>query len=159
MKKLIRSILNKFDIEIKRKNPELKNNLSFDDIYKIKINKNPIIFDVGANKGQSIERFKKIFPDSLIHAFEPNTFEYEILKNKYRDDKKIILNNFAVGDKKETKSFYITAKSGSSSFNKLNLNSEWLKKRSKQFNTSTNGYTKSIEKVNIITLDEYCKKK
>ena len=158
MKKLIRSILNKFDIEIKRKNPELKNNLSFDDIYKIKINKNPIIFDVGANKGQSIERFKKIFPDSLIHAFEPNTFEYEILKNKYRDDKKIILNNFAVGDKKETKSFYITAKSGSSSFNKINLNSEWLKKRSKQFNTSTSGYTKSIEKVNIITLDEYCKK-
>ena len=78
MKKLIRSILNKFSIEIKRKNPELKNNLSFDDIYKIKINKNPIIFDVGANKGQSIERFKKIFPNAEIHSFEPNKDEFII---------------------------------------------------------------------------------
>ena len=151
MKKLIRSILNKFSIEIKRKNPELKNNLSFDDIYKIKINKNPIIFDVGANKGQSIERFKKIFPNAEIHSFEPNKDEFINLKNKYQSDNTITINNFGVGDLLEKKNLYITAKSGSSSFNKLNPNSEWLKKRSKQFNTSNDGYTKSIETVNIIT--------
>lgn len=32
----------------------------------------PIIFDVGANIGQSITLFKKMFPFSNIHAFEPS---------------------------------------------------------------------------------------
>ena len=46
--------------------------LSFNDIHQAKINTdNPIIFDVGANKGQSIRRFKNIFPKSTIHSFEP----------------------------------------------------------------------------------------
>ena len=32
----------------------------------------PIIFDVGAHKGESINFFKSIFPRSLIYSFEPN---------------------------------------------------------------------------------------
>ena len=31
----------------------------------------PIIFDVGANIGQTLEEFKKIWPESNIHCFEP----------------------------------------------------------------------------------------
>ena len=43
-----------------------------DHLYKILIpNKNPIIFDVGANIGQSIRLFKNHFPSSQIYAFEP----------------------------------------------------------------------------------------
>jgi len=156
MKKIIKKILLSFGLDIRKINPELKNRLTFDEIYKLKIKNNPIIFDIGANKGQSIKRFRKIFPNSVIYAFEPNIFEYEILKNKYKEDKKIILNNFAVGDKRETKSFYITAKSGSSSFNKVNFDTKWIEKRSKQFNTTKEGYIKSIENVKVIKLDDYC---
>jgi len=43
---------------------------TFNQTYKDNI-KNPIIFDVGANEGQSIKRFKSIFPKSIIHSFEP----------------------------------------------------------------------------------------
>ena len=47
--------------------------VTFDDINKIQIEKtNPIIFDVGANEGQSIERFQNLFPESFIHSFEPD---------------------------------------------------------------------------------------
>ena len=35
------------------------------------------IFDVGANKGQSIDFFCKIFQNPIIHAFEPNPVLYK----------------------------------------------------------------------------------
>ena len=53
--------------------------MTFDQIYK-KIKSNPIIFDIGANQGQSIERFKKIFNNPIIHAFEPVDFEFKKLE-------------------------------------------------------------------------------
>ena len=155
MKKIIHNIFKVFGLNVSRINPEIKD-LSFDDIYKLKIKKKPIIFDVGANRGQSIERFKKIFDKPIIHAFEPIKFEFEKLKDKYKNDENVILNNFAVGDKEEKKEFYITAKTGTSSFNKLTPNTNWLKTRSKQFNTSLENYTKEVVEVNVITLNKYC---
>ena len=59
-KKKIKNLFNFFGLEIKKKDKEIVN-LSFDEIYKIKIKENPIIFDVGANQGQSIERFIRGF--------------------------------------------------------------------------------------------------
>ena len=159
LKKIAKRILDLFQIEIKRKNKEVFQDLSFDDIYKKKITRNPIIFDVGANQGQSIERFKKIFKSPIIHAFEPVEFEFKKLKEKYSKDKNIILNNYAVGEKKESKCLYITAKTGTSSFNKVKNNTDWLKKRSQQNNTTLDGYTKSKETVKVITLDSYCLEK
>jgi len=157
MKKIVKKIFNSIGLDIKRLNPELKNNLSFDEIYQLKIKDNCTIFDIGANKGQSIERFRKIFPNSIIHSFEPNKAEFEIINKKYQNDKKIIINNIAIGDKIEKKNFFITALSGTSSFNKLNLNTQWIKKRSSQYNTSIEGYTKKVVEVDVLTLDQYCK--
>ena len=106
MKKIVKKIFNSIGLDIKRLNPELKNNLSFDEIYQLKIKDNCTIFDIGANKGQSIERFRKIFPNSIIHSFEPNKAEFEIINKKYQNDKKIIINNIAIGDKIEKKKFF-----------------------------------------------------
>ena len=157
-KKIIKKIFNFFSLEINKINKEIKN-LTFDDIYKEKIKKNnPIILDVGANQGQSIERFKKIFQNPIIHAFEPIKFEFDILKDKYSNDKNVILNNYAIGDKNEIKDFYITAQTGNSSFNKLKPNTDWLKKRSQQFNTTLDNFTKEKQRIEIRTLDDYCMK-
>ena len=156
MKKIIKKILRSFNIDIKRIHPELKNSLSFDEIYGKKIQYNPTIFDVGANKGQSIERFKKIFPNCLIHAFEPLKSEYLIIKERYRKDANVIINNFALGDKVETKDINVTVNSGNSSFNSINQNTDWLKVRSKQYKTSELEYVKSKQVVEINTLDKYC---
>ena len=62
MKKLIKNIFSAVGLEIKRKpNKREINYLTFDKIYqKIIRNDKPIIFDIGANKGQSIDRFLKI---------------------------------------------------------------------------------------------------
>jgi len=157
LKKFIKKTFKYFGLEINKINKEIKN-LSFDEIYKEKIKKNPIIFDVGANKGQSIDRFKKIFENPIIHAFEPIKFEFDILKKKYSEDNSVILNNYAIGDKNEIKEFHIMAQTGNSSFNKLTSNTDWLKIRSKQFSTSMEGFTKETQKVEIKTLDQYCEK-
>ena len=158
-KKIIKKTFNYFGLDIKRKNnnKEIKL-LTFDEIYKEKIKKNPVIFDIGANQGQSIERFKKIFDKPVIHAFEPIKFEFEKLKKRYSEDKNIFLNNCAVGEKNYFKDFYITAKTGNSSFNKLKSDTDWLKTRSYQFKTSLEGYTKETKSIKIITLDNYCLK-
>lgn len=42
----------------------------------------PVIFDVGANVGQSIELFQSIFPDCHIYAFEPTASCVETLRKK-----------------------------------------------------------------------------
>ncbi len=156
MKKIIKKFLKKINIDIRRIDPEIKKDLSFDDIYQKKIKNNPIIFDVGANRGQSIERFKKIFPMSTIHSFEPVFSEYSYMKNKYKNDSNVIINNFALGDRSDQKKINVTVKTGNSSFNNIKSNTEWIKKRSKQYNTTEKNYIKSQETVKIITLDEYC---
>ena len=79
--------------------------------------------------------------------------------SKFKNNKNIFLNNFALGDKIEEKEFNVTAKTGNSSFNKINLGTDWLKLRSKQYNTSEEGYVTSVQKVNVIKLDDYCKDK
>lgn len=59
LKKIAKRILDLFQIEIKRKNKEVFQDLSFDDIYKKKITRNPIIFDVGANQASQLKDLKK----------------------------------------------------------------------------------------------------
>ena len=65
------------------------------------------------------------------------------------------MNNIALGEKQEIKEFNITAATSTSSFNKINMGTEWLKTRSKQYNTSEAGYVTKVEKVKIDTLDNY----
>ena len=59
----------------------------------------PIIFDVGANVGQTLDKFKKLWPESIIHCFEPITEFYDtLLKNSLKYDE-VSCHNFAFGDK------------------------------------------------------------
>ena len=82
---------------------------------------------------------------------------------KFKNNKNIFLNNFALGDKTEEKEFNITAQTWNSSFNKINSGKDWLKARSKELNTTEPGpivkdfNVTSTQKVNVIRLDDYYK--
>src|SRR5437867_12180881 len=43
----------------------------------------PVIFDVGANWGQSIETFLRHFERPIIHAFEPGTDAFRELQRRF----------------------------------------------------------------------------
>lgn len=113
------------------------------------------IIDVGAHHGESIERFKKLFPDSTVHSFEPDEENFAALKENTKNTKNAHLNNVGVGAKKEKLTFYRNLKSNTSSFNPINENSEWAKKRSTQRGISPEKYTQKSYKVDIIDLDSY----
>ena len=158
IKKFIKQTINKLGFDLRRINRNSKLKYSnFDDLLKDKISINPIILDVGGNKGQSIEKYLKIFDKPIIHSFEPIKTEFDYMFNKFKNYKNIFLNNFALGDKTEEREFNVTANTGNSSFNKINLGTDWLKVRSKQYNTSQEGYVTSIQKVNVKKLDDYLK--
>lgn len=158
MKNFLKQILKKqfktLGYNVSKINNETPNQ-DFDEILKKYLPKKPVIFDVGANQGQSIERFNKIFKDPVIHAFEPIDFEFKNLIKKYSRNKNIILNNFALGSEDSSQKLNITAKTGNSSFNKIRTGTEWLKKRSEQYHTSEDGYVLKSQDVKIKKLDQY----
>jgi len=159
IKKNIKKLLNALGFDLIRYDKEIQN-LSFDQIIKKKlIKRNPIIFDVGANEGQSIKKYLNILKNPIIHSFETVSSAFNIMSERFSGNKKIYLNNFALGKKKEKKIINITKKTENSSFYKINQNTDWLKKRSKQYRTDQKNYSKEKELVSLITLDQYCKKR
>ena len=156
MKKLIKKIFNQIGIDIKKIDKD-NINIDFEDLLKKKIKKNPLIFDVGANRGQSIETYKKIFENPIIHSFEPIKSEFKIMAERYKNEENVFLNNCALGSQIEQKELNITVNTKNSSFNRT-IDSDWLKKRSKEFNVKPADYITSKQKVNVITLDHYCEK-
>ena len=158
MKKLLKNIFRTFGFEISRVPDEKEmKNLSFDEIFKKIIkNEKPVIFDIGANKGQSRDRFLKVSNNAVIHSFEPNIDEFDLLKKKYNKNKNIKLNNIALGEKKRKKYFNVTEHSANSSFLDLKKDTNWIKLRSSQLNIDKENYIKKKLEVDIETLDAYC---
>ena len=153
-KNLIQSVVKFFGykiIKIEKKVIE-----QFDDWTKFLINKSqPIVFDVGGGKGQSIKRYKKIFKSPIIHTFEPNIEELNILKKKYENDKNVYLNSKAVSEKIESLELNITGSSSFSSFNKIMPNTDWLTNKKKKYNIDNSDFVVKKIECNTTDLDSY----
>jgi FkbM family methyltransferase len=70
-----------------------------DIIWKIKGYRLEIVFDVGANTGQSINYFLEKHPNCQIFAFEPSQSCFTSLKHKFKKLRNIVLFNYAIGNK------------------------------------------------------------
>lgn len=85
------------------------------EIYRFQCSKqNPYIIDCGANIGLSVIYFKKLFPDSLILAFEPDENIFNILcKNMVTFDLQgITLSNKALWGMESCVPFYMEGADG-----------------------------------------------
>lgn len=65
----------------------------------------PVVFDVGANVGQSIQMFQRVFKSPTIHAFEPAAECFEQLQ-KADYGVKVKLHQCALGDCCEERIFH-----------------------------------------------------
>ncbi|MFA6554503.1 MAG: FkbM family methyltransferase [Candidatus Paceibacterota bacterium] len=65
-----------------------------------------IIFDVGANVGQTTQKYRKLFPKSKIFGFEPFKDVFKIYSNNTDGDKMTLRNNIALSNHTGTASFY-----------------------------------------------------
>lgn len=87
---------------------------------------NPVILEAGCCAAEDTLRFKKIWPDCIVYAFEPNPDLYEIAKKNIGDTEGIYLYPYALSDKEENRTFYMSKfMPGASSFfadNSKNVN-------------------------------------
>ncbi|MCG2419886.1 FkbM family methyltransferase [Aequorivita sp. F47161] len=142
MKRIIKSIFYKFGFKFTKINPNplLKDN--YLEAIKQKIGVEPILFDVGANQGQSVKSFQAAYPTSQIHSFEPSKICFEVLRKNFPNSKNLKIINKAVGGEKGSLKFNEYAWSA--------LNS--LLKRSFTKSEIIDNYM-----VDVITIDDYCK--
>jgi FkbM family methyltransferase len=113
----------------------------FHDIESVLHSDELIIFDVGANNGQTVERFRAELPRSIIHSFEPGPKAFEQLKN-IACLENVFIWNLALGSSSGHQIFFENDHSDMSSFLPLGERS-WGK----------------IEKetvVNMTTINQFC---
>ena len=75
-----------------------------------------IVFDVGANIGQSVKRFKDLIPQCEIHSFEPGPAAYKVLKRNAESYGDVCLNNLALGSSSGEKTLLENSQCDMSSF-------------------------------------------
>jgi FkbM family methyltransferase len=126
----------------------------------------PLIFDVGANNGSSVNDFKDWWPESHIHCFEPQQeCQQDLLDTAtlYQGTGSVKINNVAVGSipTKEATFYTHDINSGVSGFNKINMESKDsinLRNLSEQGLAAKESYADTLNhdrKVEVIRLDDY----
>lgn len=108
--------------------------------------KDPVIFDVGAHKGETVKHFREIFPGAKIFCFEPFAANASILRDRFSDDPSVHVFEQAVTDICGKKSFYI---------NNMDATNSLLprEKNSRRYFSKQAG-EKTVELVETVTIDE-----
>lgn len=147
----------KFGYEILGRKKIVKHN-SFDAIHAyllknlLNINKEILIFDVGANEGDSITRFRNLFTNPQIHCFEPTEDLFKKIKKNFNLSN-LSLNNYALGKNKAKRNFYIYNYHRVNSFYPMENNSKYKKQR-----TKNNFENEKVKLVDVVSIDDYCLK-
>lgn len=107
IKRLIKSFLDKAGVEL-----TLKKNMWYLDAYEVQrriITKtDPVIFDVGASEGSVVTKYKSMYPQAPIHAFEPQPDSFQKLKDVASAMKDVYCSNIALSNIQGKEIFYKT---------------------------------------------------
>lgn len=99
----IQAAARKFGYDIQRAQPpRFGDDPDYDLAEYLQDTPTPLVLDVGANKGQSVFRFKELLPRSVIHAFEPGPMAFGVLKSYAEGLENVTLVNAAVGSAEGT---------------------------------------------------------
>ena len=114
-----------------------------------------VVFDVGANKGQSIIFFKSIFPNVRIYAFEPSGRTFQKLKKVASKigEEDVELFQIGIGKLDTTLNFYESILSETSTFALPNEKSVYLKKKNRILFQKKNAFTETLAK--LVTFDSF----
>jgi FkbM family methyltransferase len=67
------------------------------DVRRLVGHRAPIVFDVGANTGQTTSAILRVLPGARVHAFEPHPGAFEEMRRLSMIHKSVVLNNCALG--------------------------------------------------------------
>jgi FkbM family methyltransferase len=107
-----------------------------------------VIFDVGANFGQTTEVYRVLFDGCTVHAFEPRRAAFEEMRRRLAGAERVHLNHAALGDRVGSATLHLTTHIESASLLPLNDRSWWVQ----ALDIRPDG----TETVAIDTVDHYC---
>ncbi|TPV33868.1 FkbM family methyltransferase [Paucihalobacter ruber] len=142
MRRSIRKLARNYGYDIIKFKKNQMGLYPFYDMAKFVKTKQPILFDIGANVGQTIKDFKEVFESSTIHAFEPSPDTFQILKNATSNFKNVYYWNVGVA-----------SQPGELMLNEYQLSNTNSFLESK---TDNNAQLKKKTPVKIITIDQFC---
>jgi FkbM family methyltransferase len=93
------------------------------DLCNLVRSRNPVVFDVGANTGQSIDLFRRTLATPRIYSFEPNPALAAILKHMYADCG-VMVEAMALGSSEGTTKFNVSENHELSSILDVDKNDE-----------------------------------
>lgn len=114
-----------------------------------------LVIDVGTNKGQTIDFFLKINPHCRIYGFEPNPDLYNHLIKKYQGRNNITIVNMGVSSQSGELIFKQNVLDHTSTFENLNKDSGFLKKKAKILGVSVENIITKSYLVKTISLTEF----
>lgn len=107
-----------------------------------------IIFDIGANRGDTVLEYRQKFPGSIIYAFEPFPDSYNIMADKIKSLPNINLIQKAAADKTGKSTLYVN--------NLVDTNS-LLPSNVSGLSSDKLVANKGTIEVDICTVDQFCK--
>ena len=110
-----------------------------------------LVLDIGGNKGQSISFFLKLNNNTIIYSFEPLKSHYNHLVMKYKSFDNITISNKGISSHIGKKRFYENILDLTSSFEKLDYDSEYLKYKTSSSNVAMIIYNKQLSVSPITT--------
>ena len=119
------------------------------------IEKNLYVIDIGSHKGETINLFLKNFKIKNIFCFEPNIHLFNYLKKKREfNNSKIHLFNYGVGLNEEFLDLNIMIDTSSSTFNTINLDNKYYKRKNKiiTFLSSKKKLINNKQKILVVNL-------
>lgn len=115
-----------------------------------------VVFDVGANKGQSIKFFKSIYLDLIIYAFEPSKKTFTKLNSMLQDSLQndVKLYQMGLGEFPGEINFYESILDETSTFILPNKDSLYFRKKNRiLFQKSNNAFNTTFAQIS--TLDNF----
>ena len=146
MKSILNIIL--FFIDFSHKNKII-------NFFKYKFKDQPLtIIDVGAHVGETISLFLKNFTIKKIICYEASRLNFNKLANSKNFKKNnIFLNNIALGSRETELEFFQTSESSSSTFCKIDQNSNYFKRKKSILNIfNREEYILKSELIKTVTL-------
>jgi FkbM family methyltransferase len=143
MKRIIQKLVRKLGLDIIRYRPESMGLNPYFDMSKFIKSKQPMILDVGANKGQTINTLNDEFKSCFIHSFEPSPSTFKILKDNTTKMKNVSVWNCGMGS--ETNNLFLNENTYSDMSSFLELDAQgW-------------GEINSKTSVKVTTIDDFCR--
>ena len=151
MKKLIKELFNYMGIELRRTRPargSFPSNPFFAQKEFMKKHgvSEPVIFDVGAHKGETVSRYKELFPYAQVFCFEPFPENASALRERFSHDQSVHVFEQAVSEQSGDVMFYINVNDAT--------NSLLPREKSSRRYFSKKAGEKSVQTVEAITIDE-----